>query len=91
MDMIVETLPYIMNYSILQILINHTPYFKKPLIEGFSFENKGMPPPADFLLAQIGELPSSFQPFYLLQPPVSVPTVSTIFYEEIAHRKFLPL
>jgi len=74
-----------------EILINNTPYVKKNFDRRHFIENKGMPPPAHLLLDQIGEISSSFQPFHLLQPPVSVPMVSTILDKEIAHRTILPL
>jgi len=83
-----ETLPH---YEIqFSTKFSSTTYVKKTLTKGFSVENKGMPPPADLLLAQI-EIPSSFQPFHLFQPPVAVPMVSTIFDKEIAHRIILSL
>jgi len=91
MDMIVESMPYIMKYSFLRNSRQPYTIHHKTFDRRWVFENKGMPPPADYLLAQMGKFPSSSQLFPFLQPPVSVPMVSTIFDEEIAHRITLPL
>jgi len=91
MDMIAKTLPHheIQFSTKFSSTIHHTS--RKNFDRRHFIENKGMPPPAHLLLDQIGEISSSFQPFHLLQPPVSVPMVSTILDKEIAHRTILPL
>ena len=91
MDMIAETLPHheIQFSTKFSSTIHHTS--RKNFYRRHFIESKGMPPPAHLLLDQIGEIPSSFQPFHLLQPPVSVQWSATILDKEIALRIILPL